>query len=110
VNFTDDWPHERKCPVCGKIFAISYLDEWAYCAKFTNRTSKRYFCSHRCMRQYKAQKAANLAKNKADMLIAAKIKRLLGSGMEKDMICEQLNVSRQLVNYYEAKAKRGGKK
>lgn len=42
---------ERKCPVCGRTFYITSIDQWTY-KKTTckNRRHKRFvFCSNKCM-------------------------------------------------------------
>lgn len=46
--------HERDCPVCGKHFAMSRIDLWAYKRKENHQDS--YFCSWRCLRAWDKQK------------------------------------------------------
>ena len=39
-----EWPFERKCPECGKVFSGRSLDDWAFKDKGT------YICSWKCFR------------------------------------------------------------
>lgn len=46
--------HEKNCPVCGKHFAMSRIDLWAYRRKENHQDN--YFCSWRCLRAWDKQK------------------------------------------------------
>lgn len=51
---------ERKCPICGRMFYITSLDQWAYKkTSMKNRKRRRLvFCSNKCMTAWLKQESA----------------------------------------------------
>ena len=58
--------HEKDCPVCGKHFAMSRIDLWAY--KRQENHQDNYFCSWRCLRAYDKQKEESKVKGRQPAL------------------------------------------
>lgn len=58
--------HEKDCPVCGKHFAMSRIDLWAY--KRQENHQDNYFCSWSCLRAYDKQKEESKVKGRQPAL------------------------------------------
>lgn len=106
----EEWPYERKCPECGKVFMITCLDDWGYYVKSANTKGRRFFCSYRCIRAWKKRKEEKTAQGKEDNERKRKIMEMISIGADTETICQALDVSRQTVNYYMMKARKAGRR
>lgn len=97
------WPHERRCPECGKVFCIPVIDEWAY------MDSGQPLCSWGCKRtrekreEDRQQRIRENRKNLTPRQREAMVRRLVIRGATDEEIQEHLGMSRQHVRYYRKK-------
>ena len=97
------WPHERKCPECGKIFCIQVIEDWVY------QDGGVPLCSWGCKRALERREEErqeriranrrNLTPKQREILVS----RLMKRGATDEEIQEQLGMSRQHVLYYKKK-------
>lgn len=110
IREQEEWPYDRECPECGKTFTITCLDDWAYYVKSASTKGRRFFCSYRCIRQWKQRKEEKTAQGKEDRERQRKIMEMINVGASTETICQTLDVSRQAVNYYMMKARKAGRR
>ena len=100
---SSSWPHERKCPECGKVFSFLLTEQWTYWDGHTQ------LCSWGCMRKRekrREEEQARIAANRRNLTPRqreAMVRRLVLRGATDQEIQETLGMTRQHVNYYRRK-------
>lgn len=105
-----EWPLERKCSICGRIFCmVCTPEEWP----LKDKKQHILFCSWRCLREYEAKEimGGSRKRGKKDPKRPPKEKErmfgeLIRRGLNNKEIAEQTGESEQLVNYYRRKIQR----
>lgn len=105
-----EWPLERKCSICGRIFCmVCTPEEWP----LKDKKQHILFCSWRCLREYEARKIMGGSRkrgNKDPKRPPKEKERMFGElirqGLNNKEIAEQTGESEQLVNYYRRKIQR----
>lgn len=105
-----EWPLERKCSICGRIFCmVCTPEEWP----LKDKKQHILFCSWRCLREYEAREIMGGSRkrgNKDPKRPPKEKERMFGElirrGLNNKEIAEQTGESEQLVNYYRRKIQR----
>lgn len=105
-----EWPLERKCSICGRIFCmVCTPEEWP----LKDKKQHILFCSWRCLREYEAREIMGGSRkrgNKDPKRPPKEKERVFGElirqGLNNKEIAEQTGESEQLVNYYRRKIQR----
>ena len=91
------WPYEQTCPMCGKVFCVRVLEEWAY------RRPEGMCCSWSCMKKPGEQlipekRGRKPGKHQSERL--EMIRTLKEKGMSQAQIERATGYSKQLVSYH----------
>ena len=115
---SQEWPFEKKCQICGKVFYILDGDMWTY--KRTEGGCRVWFCSYSCFR--KDQKTHEPEKKRKPEPELKKfegfsrlrpwqkeilIRNMMRDGMDLDDIRDVTGASYQHVSYYMRKIGKG---
>lgn len=105
-----EWPLERKCSICGRIFCmVCTPEEWP----LKDKKQHILFCSWRCLREYEAREIMGGSRKRGNKYPKRPPKEkervfgeLIRQGLNNKEIAEQTGESEQLVNYYRRKIQR----
>lgn len=105
-----NWPLERTCPECGKVFCVRVQEEWRF------KENGVLLCSWGCVRtrERRREERSGAAKAKRSKKLTPKqkeaaIRMFLEQGMDVKEISDRLGVRVENVYYYRKKIEEGGK-